>query len=301
MKLPSSLPKQLLSRDKVIGWIAELTSQPPDSVLSRLSDEFQNCGSNVVRSFRESGLQPYVWSEGMSRFYQQTDAFIYELVLWNLNRIKRRMRRWIAEYLRGKGQNLEILTIGDGLGFDSEYLSGLGHNVTYFEVPGYTQSFAKKVFAESGNKVTVLTEPKEIPLNAYDAVVCLDVLEHVPDPDDMVRRIVEYLRPGGSLVVHAPVYMIHPSNPTHLKSNRRFSGSLSLFRKHNLQITDGATGWNPIVLQKTESSSCKRPRLCWKTIKLKLMGCFLSLGRFTFLPFHWVVYYRNKKSRWFRD
>lgn len=39
---------------------------------------------------------------------------------------------------------------------------------------------------------------------SFDAVVCLDVLEHVPDERLVVREIGRVLRPGGTLVVSVP-------------------------------------------------------------------------------------------------
>jgi SAM-dependent methyltransferase len=300
MKLPSTLPEQLRNEEKIVSWIVELTRQPQASVRSRLREELDNSGTNVARAFCETGLEPYVWNDGLTRFYEQTDAFLYELVIWNRNKLKRRMRRWIAKHLAGsEKRTLDILSIGDGLGFDSAYLARAGHRVTYFEVPGYTESFARKVFAECGENVTVVTEQSDIALEAYDAVVCLDVLEHVPDPPRFVEVIAGYLRPGGRLIVHAPFYWIAPSNPTHLKANRRYSGSLSLYEKHNLRLVDGEPGWNPIVLQKIVSDSPRRLRLTPKLLGLRLAGWYLALGRFSILPFWWVDFYRRKQSRWF--
>ncbi len=38
----------------------------------------------------------------------------------------------------------------------------------------------------------------------FDAVVCADVLEHLPRPEDLLARIREWLRPGGALFVSLP-------------------------------------------------------------------------------------------------
>jgi SAM-dependent methyltransferase len=302
IKLPSTLPDQLRNRDKVIEWIAEITQQNPDTVLQRLRQEFDSPGSNVAQAFADTKLTPYLWTNEMQQFYESTDAFLYELIIWNRNRLKRRMRRWVATYFaRTSSEPLDILSIGDGLGFDSAYLAKLGHRVTYFEFPGYSESFARKVFADSNTPITVLTDPNNIPHGAFDAVVCLDVLEHVPAPSDFVRRLIDYLRPEGKLLVHAPFFMIHPSNPTHLKANRTFSGKLSLYTDLSLKLIDGEIFWNPLVFQKTSDGSSTPSPLKPSLLALRLTGLYLALGRFSLLPFAWIDSYRKKTNKWFDD
>jgi len=299
-RLPSALLATLHGEGKVVSWISELTQQPEDVVVSRLREEYENQGINVMRALAKAGLEPYIWSSGLKRFYEQTDAFLYELAIWNCNRIKRGMRKWIAGYLGSRAQRpLNILSVGDGLGFDSAYFAQLGHNVTYFEVPGYSEAFARKLFAECDGSITVVTNQNEIPLNKYDAVICLDVLEHVLDPHAFVETVAGYLCHGGELIVNASFYMIHPSNPTHLKSNRKYSSDLSLYEKHNLRLIYGKLNWNPLVFEKTEDTLTRHRRGAIKLLGIRLAGLYLALGRFSALPFWWVDSYRHKHRRWF--
>ena len=44
----------------------------------------------------------------------------------------------------------------------------------------------------------------EIPAGSLDLVLCLDVLEHMPDPWTMVRRLSRLIRPGGRLILSVP-------------------------------------------------------------------------------------------------
>ena len=300
-KPDSTVVYPLDSEEAVVGWISEITGESADTVLLRLRQEYDSPGINEQRGFAAAGLERHTWSSGLEDFYRQTDAFLYELAVWNCNRLKLRMRKWLANYLSGSGQGrLNILCIGDGLGFDSVYLSQIGHTVTYFEMAGFTESFARRVFAENGAAITVLTDPAQIPRNEYDVVVCLDVLEHIHQPGGFVEDISGYIRPGGRLIVHAPFYMVCRTSPTHLKSNRKYSGSISLFTKRDLRFIDGDFRWTPLVFEKPADgliTACHRNLL--KLFLLRLIGFYFMVGRFWFLPFLPIRHYRRGHRNWF--
>jgi SAM-dependent methyltransferase len=290
----------LRDENKIVSWIAEVTDKSPQIVRARLQAEYKNPGSTVAQSLKDGGLEPYTWSDDLIRYYEQTDAFLYELVIWNLNRVKVWMRRAVARHLMSvRSEPLNVLNIGDGLGFDSVHFARQGHRMTYFEVPGYTEAFARRVFDDARVNIDVLTDPADIPRNAYDAIVCLDVLEHVPDPPAYVRDIATYLRPGGTFIVNAPFMVIHHTTATHLKSNRRFSGSLTLYEDADFKLMDGEVGWNPIVLRKMNDGASPPSQWTPKRMFLRLSGCFLALGRCPVLPLGPADRFRRMLGRWF--
>lgn len=43
-----------------------------------------------------------------------------------------------------------------------------------------------------------------VPRDAFDTVLCLEVLEHVPDPRGVLASIASVLRPGGTLILTVP-------------------------------------------------------------------------------------------------
>lgn len=51
---------------------------------------------------------------------------------------------------------------------------------------------------------------------SFDGIVCLETLEHVPDPETFFRGLVRVLRPGGTLVTSVPVTPSVDANPHHL-------------------------------------------------------------------------------------
>ena len=299
MKLPPVLPEPLRDEGQLVRWIAEVTSEAEPRVRRRLREEFDHCGIHLRRDLRKAGGRPHAWTGEAGRSHRDNRSFPYGLIIWNRNRIKLGMRRWMGEYLAGlDGRTLEVLMVGEGLGFDAAYLSQAGHRVTYFDLPGYAPAFARRLFDECASAVTVITDPGKIPEGAFDAVVCLDVIEHVPDPPTFVRALRTYLRPRGHLIVHTPFYYIGPADVTHLDANRRYAGDLSLFEKHGFQLTDGTFGWAPLALRKLDGGP-PAPDVSPRLLLIRLIGVGLAVARFWLLPFCWMNFYCRRHDQWF--
>jgi SAM-dependent methyltransferase len=134
-------------------------------------------------------------------------------------------------------------------------------------------------------EVRVLQRPEEIEGETFDVVVCLDVLEHVPDPPVVVAKLAAALSPGGRMIVHAPFYFVDPVVSTHLRSNMTYSGDLSrLYAPHGLRLIDGRLFWDPVVLEKSSAALRPGDKSRWRRTVLRASGLFLALGRFWALP-----------------
>jgi 2-polyprenyl-3-methyl-5-hydroxy-6-metoxy-1,4-benzoquinol methylase len=273
----------LHSLQQMAELIAQISGESVDTARRRLKFEFEHPGRSVAQDFARHGGPAYKWGPHLESFYNQTNAFLYELAVWNRNSVKARMRRWTSRLLARQGSSLDVLSIGDGLGFDCLYFARKGHRVTYFELPGLSERFARELFSRNGAQIPILTDPSAIETGAYDAITCFDVLEHVPDPAAMVKTLASYLRPGGRLFVSAPFYMVLPWYPTHLQASRRFSGSVTLYEQAGLRLVDGRFDWCPIVLAKPDSDDLPRPKR--GALAVRLTAPVLMLGRFGAWPF----------------
>ncbi len=286
-KIPSlPLPQPLLSplsdNEFLVGLLAKLTQQDSSEVRRRFECEMQDLGINVREALAQWQLQPYVWHDKMAEFYQQTDAFLFETLIWNRNAVKCQMRAWIGNYLqRNHSQPVRVLTYGDGLGIDSLYLTQAGHRVDYFEVSEKCVRFAQAIGERLGISLTVLESKDAIVPGAYDYVVCLDVLEHVPEPQHLVSELAKYLKPGGRLITHAPFWYIHPAVVTHLTANRKFSGDIArLYRPAGFRLIDGKFFWAPIVLELVVGTDQRTTVPIRKRFSLAVGGLLLYVGRF---------------------
>lgn len=94
-----------------------------------------------------------------------------------------------------------VLDVGCGGGILSESMAGLNANVTGIDLAEKSLKVAKLHLLESGRHVnyrniTVEDLAAEQPEH-YDVVTCMEMLEHVPDPQSVIRACAKLVKPGG--------------------------------------------------------------------------------------------------------
>lgn len=95
----------------------------------------------------------------------------------------------------------DVVDVGCGGGILSEALAAAGANVTGLDVAGKALAVARMHLHESGLEVRYLEKTaeqhaSEAPASA-DVVTCMELLEHVPEPQSVIDACAKMLRPGG--------------------------------------------------------------------------------------------------------
>ncbi|HEY6333076.1 MAG TPA: class I SAM-dependent methyltransferase, partial [Blastocatellia bacterium] len=111
-------------------------------------------------------------------------------------------------------------------GTDSLVLARRRHRVTYFDLPGRSSQFARFRFTKAGleHQIGVISSVDEIPAGKFDAVVCIEVLEHVPDPLGTMSNLHAALKIGGIALITESFESIGPDFPSHLPENFQYAG-----------------------------------------------------------------------------
>ncbi|TVT50461.1 MAG: bifunctional 2-polyprenyl-6-hydroxyphenol methylase/3-demethylubiquinol 3-O-methyltransferase UbiG [Denitromonas halophila] len=98
-------------------------------------------------------------------------------------------------------QGKVVLDVGCGGGLLSEGMAARGAQVTGIDLGEKALSVAKLHLHESGLNVDyrlISAEAMAVEMPAqFDAVTCLEMLEHVPDPASIVKACAALVKPGG--------------------------------------------------------------------------------------------------------
>jgi len=111
--------------------------------------------------------------------------------------------QFVAE--RAAMAGARVLDVGCGGGLLCEALARSGAQVTGIDLAPGMIEVARLHAAEEGLDITYKVSPAEelakVDAGGFDVVTCMEMLEHVPDPERMLKTLSTLVRPGGALFV----------------------------------------------------------------------------------------------------
>lgn len=150
---------------------------------------------NLYRKENELKLKELVTAPISNLYLMRT----VELVLCNLNLSK----------------DDSILEIGIGSGFETYVLSKRSKKVVGIDISENLIKFLNKRLQLDNTNFYVMDATKEPPdefMGVFDKCICLDVLEHVEDPENFLNFIQKILKRGGYLGMTFPINKEHGRN-----------------------------------------------------------------------------------------
>lgn len=108
---------------------------------------------------------------------------------------------WVRQYVELGARR--VLDIGCGGGILTEAMATMGARVTGIDVADAPLAVARLHLIESGAEVdyrrATAEELAATQAGTFDVVTCLEMLEHVPSPSNVIRSCAELVKPGGDV------------------------------------------------------------------------------------------------------
>lgn len=110
--------------------------------------------------------------------------------------------RWVAEQAAQLPTGTRLLDVGAG---SCPYRPLFAH--CEYQAQDFTGLEGEQLRHGGYGQIDYVCDATAIPANdgSFDAILCTEMLEHVPDPLAVVRELARLLKPGGKLMLTAPL------------------------------------------------------------------------------------------------
>lgn len=113
-------------------------------------------------------------------------------------------RGWLVAKILSQFTSIKsksVFDFGCGTGGTSRTLAQMGARITAFDIKPEVKQFINHsniVFVNRANEILQLKSEK------YDIIILQDVIEHVPNPDQLMRQLKHKLKPDGMIYISTP-------------------------------------------------------------------------------------------------
>ena len=183
-------------------------------------DRIWNYDSSEMSAMWENA-NPQTYEE-IREFYRRTELYVWDLTQWHASTHRESYNKIVARVMKlcPPTTHPRVLDFGGGIGTEVISFAKHGYSVVFADVPGITAEFAKHRLRHRGLKAKFLAIDNDHPnlLDKFDIIICFDVLEHLPNPEDILCLFHQHLTRDGVAAIKAE-FNDPGGYPFHLHSN----------------------------------------------------------------------------------
>lgn len=206
-------------------------------------------------------------------FYRESGALRDELDAWHLTEDRRKWTEAIV-YVAQKIEASLVVDIGCGGGQDLIALNAAGIPRLYGVEPN--EELAARTRAAG---IVVGPDVAKAPIEDANLIVCIEVLEHVVDPDAFLGSVAERARPNAVLIESTGTFDL--GTPLHLEENRGWHPGhvLERYGWEVIDHTDRMRVWQRVRPRNVNRSTVL---LCaYRTVSLPTLHSLMALSGVT--------------------
>jgi len=178
------------------------------------------------------------------------------------SRTAKRVVSRFSEYLRGP-----VLEVGGGVGQISDELIRSGHSVTVLEPDEALFENLAKRFSDDELIDVVRGTVGTLQKNAiFGSAIYINVLEHIADDKEELRRVSKFLVPNGTVVVFSPAL------PSLYGTMDGLSRHFRRYSKDQLISTLKSAGFEPIHVEYFDSVGIIPYLVAYRFFKIRTIG-----------------------------
>lgn len=185
---------------------------------------------------------------------------------------------WVAEQAARVATDADVLDVGAG---SSPYRRLFGH--CNYRTQDFSQLRPDQLRHGGYGAIDYVCDATAIPVEAgsFDVVLCTEMLEHVPEPEAVIRELSRVLRPGGKLLLTAPL-----GSGIHQEPHHYFGGFTPFWYRRFL----AAAGFEDIEVESNAGffSFYGQESLRFLRMTRPFGGVLPAVGSLFFLPF-WLL------------
>ncbi len=145
---------------------------------------------------------------------------IYTGYIYEDTKIDHETRYFFARKYITKGDR--VLDAACGSGYGTAILAEATDKITGVDVSEHAINFAKKNFQKESAEFLLADLSKKTPFadETFDRIVSFETIEHLPNPEGLLKEFQRILKPGGMLIVSTPdknlVQKVDPNSKFHV-------------------------------------------------------------------------------------